>query len=1036
MKTVAFSRSAYLMIATSVLAISFPVLSAPACAATDPRSGPDNQAPQADSPAQDNSSIASSAPSAGNSDDQDIVVTGSRIPRPNLDTGQPTIVIDSKLVDQRGYTNIADALKAIPSFGVPGSSRVGGQAGSFGSGQNFVDFFGLGSQRTLTLINGRRFVSSNSASIFGPTDPGVQVDFNVIPTILLDRVETIAVGGAPIYGSDAIAGTINVITKRKFTGIQLDTQYGISERGDGRDYRVRGLAGFNFADGRGNIMIAGEYNQEDGLTNTDRSGLNSFFTTPLDSSPYQNIYIADRRIPALSPFGIPLVTDFIPLSPGQVSDFGFQPGITNAAGQALRFDQSGNLVPINFGQQTGNLINFNGGDGFVLPSNLLSPVRRYLAAALGEYQITDNVRFFGEAWYANSRGEQLRDQPIYNTALFGNAGDPDGNFIININNPFLSPAARTAIASALASNPAADSQDSFYLARANTDLVSGLGSSTVELYRFVAGLDGNFQAFGRDVKFEVSGNYGRSTTQGGERVVVQQNLENALNSVRDASGNIVCAPGYTNAAIATFSSTCAPINPFGQQISQAAQDYVTTTADPRQVNEEWIVNANLSTNLFKVWGGDVGYVVGYEHRSESANFDPGLFYYGQPDPNDPTQRTQFGRSVPIDPVTGGFHTDEFFTEIRIPLLGANQNIPGIHALDLHSAARYIANSLAGNDWTYTGDVRWEVVKGFALRGNYTRAVRAPAVTELFNPTSQIFTTANDPCDSRYLNSGPDPARRQANCTAAGLPANFQSNIVDFTSRGTLAGNPNLRNETSEATTFGAILQPAMIPGLNLTVDWVNIRLAGAIQSLDATQVLQGCYDSPSYPSSNLCSNFTRDANGQITFIQTGYANAASQQFRGLIAQLTYQRRTPFLGANSSITFNGSYQYIDKLDIHVGEGDLTTLRDSIGYSPHKATINFDYNNNGFYWTLQWQYYGPTKNNPDASPDTYQYPDVGSTSYFNTTIGKQVTKQFGLQLVVNNLFDVGAPFPVPANGGTVTYFDGIFGRNFRIQASVKF
>jgi outer membrane receptor protein involved in Fe transport len=261
MKTVAFSRSAYLMIATSVLAISFPVLSAPACAATDPRSGPDNQAPQADSPAQDNSSIASSASSAGNSDDQDIVVTGSRIPRPNLDTGQPTIVIDSKLVDQRGYTNIADALKAIPSFGVPGSSRVGGQAGSFGSGQNFVDFFGLGSQRTLTLINGRRFVSSNSASIFGPTDPGVQVDFNVIPTILLDRVETIAVGGAPIYGSDAIAGTINVITKRKFTGIQLDTQYGVSERGDGRDYRVRGLAGFNFADGRGNIMIACEYNQ-------------------------------------------------------------------------------------------------------------------------------------------------------------------------------------------------------------------------------------------------------------------------------------------------------------------------------------------------------------------------------------------------------------------------------------------------------------------------------------------------------------------------------------------------------------------------------------------------------------------------------------------------------------------------------------------------------------------------------------------------------------------------------------------------------
>jgi outer membrane receptor for ferrienterochelin and colicin len=157
-----------------------------------------------------------------------IIVTGSRIKRPNYDTIEPTIVIDSAQIESRGFETLGQALNEQPSFGVPGASPVGGQAGSFGSGQSFVNFLGLGSQRTLTLVNGRRFVSSNTASIFGPTAAGTQVDLNAINTKLIDRVETIAIGGAPIYGSDAIAGTINVILKRNYQGIDIDAQNGIS----------------------------------------------------------------------------------------------------------------------------------------------------------------------------------------------------------------------------------------------------------------------------------------------------------------------------------------------------------------------------------------------------------------------------------------------------------------------------------------------------------------------------------------------------------------------------------------------------------------------------------------------------------------------------------------------------------------------------------------------------------------------------------------------------------------------------------------
>lgn len=162
---------------------------------------------------------------------QDVVVTGSRIARPEFETLQPTQVVGAAQIENRGYTNVGQVLSEIPAFGPPGNSGVGAQS-SFGPAQTFVDFFGLGTQRTLVLVNGRRFVSSNTASIFGPVSAGTQVDLNNIPTTLVERVETVAIGGAPIYGSDAIAGTVNIILKRNYEGLQLEGQAGVSQLGD------------------------------------------------------------------------------------------------------------------------------------------------------------------------------------------------------------------------------------------------------------------------------------------------------------------------------------------------------------------------------------------------------------------------------------------------------------------------------------------------------------------------------------------------------------------------------------------------------------------------------------------------------------------------------------------------------------------------------------------------------------------------------------------------------------------------------------
>jgi outer membrane receptor for ferrienterochelin and colicin len=175
----------------------------------------------------------------------EIVVTASRLARAGFDTIQPALVVNSKEIQRRGYTNIGQALQELPAFGVAGNSAVGSQT-SFGAGQTFVDFFGLGSERTLTLVNGRRFVSSNTPTLFGPVEGGSQVDLNVIPTTLVDRVETVEVGGAPIYGSDAISGTVNIILKHNYQGFEVSAQNGLSERGDGADYRVSALVGQNF----------------------------------------------------------------------------------------------------------------------------------------------------------------------------------------------------------------------------------------------------------------------------------------------------------------------------------------------------------------------------------------------------------------------------------------------------------------------------------------------------------------------------------------------------------------------------------------------------------------------------------------------------------------------------------------------------------------------------------------------------------------------------------------------------------------------
>jgi len=1007
-----------------------------------------------------------------NNDEQMIVVTGSRIARRAIESSSPIQIIDAKSLDTRGFSTLGEALNEQPAFGVPGASPVGFNQSSFGAGQSFVDFLGLGSQRTLTLVNGHRFVSANTSSIFGPTGSGGnQVDLNVIPTKLIDRVDIVAAIGAPIYGSDAIAGTINIVLKKNFEGIDVDASNGISTRGDGQQFRFRGLAGRNFGSGRGNITVSGEFSKNKGLLFTDRAvtAVDNRFDNAATPGQFRQVPYSDFRVPSISISGIPLVggaadgLDF-PLSPQQSNVFfgdpTFNPGVNGANNSQLKFNSQGALIPIDFGSTIGRASGFNvftsGGNGLSLPSveNLVTDLKRYNLTSTVSYQLTDAIRLFGEGWYSVSEGRNLASQPVYNSALFGAAGTRDGNLIVPLTNPFLSAAARASIVASIANNPYSDAnngtlqaghdtQDYFYLGRANYDLSPGVSTGRAQILRGVLGVDGELQVLkDRKWTFEANANYGVAIVRSTSPQLNQQNFLNAFNAVADANGNIACAPGYTNSPAATISETCAPLNLFGNQISNAAKNYVTTIAHSRNLNSEFDAVASLSGALFSLPGGDASFALGYEHRQETSSFDPGSFYFGS-GTGDSTTRGSYGRSTPIDPIHGKFHTNEVFGELNASIISPSNDIRFIHSLSFNSSARYIWNSLAGNDPTYTIGGRYAPVASFAFRAAYTRAVRAPSITEEFNPKSQAYFFATDPCDQAQVINGPNPQARAANCAAAGVPAGFNALSNQRSFLGYSFGNTNLTNEKSDSFTAGVTVTPTFARGLTVTADYVSIILKNAISQFTASQVVAACYDASNYPNNQFCGLVTRDAAHQISNVGTTYFNSAKLRYKGILADVKYHFATPFLGQASSLTTAVSYQYLNTLSTEITKGTPPRIDDnSVGYSRHKAFATLNYENSGLEYQVQLQYIGSANVDNNSPKNFYSIARYSPVAFVNMSLLYDVTPHLTVRASVDNILDTKPPFPFPLNGASAqgdpnqVYYAGIFGTFVRVGAGVHF
>jgi iron complex outermembrane recepter protein len=995
---------------------------------------------------------------------QEVVVTGSRIARPEFDNPDPTTSVDSKTFDQRGYLDVGSALNELPAFGASPSSAANTQSG-FGVAQNFVDLYGLGSQRTLTLVNGRRFVSESTASLNNSNantangGNGSQVDLNVIPTKLVDHIEVISVGGAPIYGADAISGVVNIILKKDYQGLDVDGQVGASGQGDAWNYRTRILAGQNLFDGRANITAVAEFTKTDGLVGTQRAdyAADLGFEEPATPGKYSQILYPAVSVPQVYFGGIPLVDDTI-LAPA-IGNTGAAVGVTNAAGQTLAFGPGGTLQPYNTGTVTGNPIFASGGDGLRLStvSNLLSPTERTNIDTNMHFQITDHINAFGEGYFSESHATNLIAQPAYNTNLFGGAGTVNGMFVVSINNPYLTPGDRSLIQTALnnyAASLTASGQSpifqgvtagpgqpvsypawntsQFYVSRASVDLQGGEATSTQDVERGVVGVNGDFALGSRNFNWEVSVSYGSADNRELTPSYVFQNLANALNATTNAAGQIICGGTPVNAPTTTASSTCAPLNIFGNgSPSLAAEQYITHLAEVDSVNTQRDTNGFIGGDILKVPAGEWRFSAGFENRRESADFTPDDYY------------TQDLGQAAVTGIEGSYVTNEVYFETLFPIFSPMQDIPGLDRLEVEGAARRVDNSIAGDATTYTYQLRWAPVEDVLFRGNKTKSIRAPSITELFLPSATSFQFANDPCDKSFVSQGPNPATREANCAAAIAgynPATFTSNVVNATAEGTTSGNTNLQSEIAFSKTFGVVLRPRFVPKLNISADYIDISLKDAIESLTLVDNLDACYDSSNFPNNPSCSAFTRNAAGQITNFHAGYVNAGLLEFTGIQAALDYTFDLPW--ALGNLQTSAHYLDTQRLKSQIATAAPLDISGQIGYSKSKGSIDLLYANRGFSWDWQGIFIGPANFNNQNTETSQNILGVGAWWLINSTLGMKFNPQFQVRFIIDNVFNKQPPFPALATTGgnyapaTSVYFAGILGRSLQLSADYKF
>lgn len=918
----------------------------------------------------------------------DIVVTGSRLRSPDATSTSPISTIGGAEIQARGATRVEDLINTLPqAFADQGGGNRGGTVGA--SGTATINLRNLGNQRTLVLIDGRRLMQGDPAR-----SAAQAADINNIPAALIERIDVVTGGASAVYGSDALAGVVNFVLKRDFSGIRLDANAGVFGHNndnrigqtvaaaagqvyptggtfDGGQQDISLTVGRNFADGRGNVTAFVGYRSISGVGTAARD----FSTCNLAA--------------ATSGYACSLSSTTYP------AQFQLTNPVTGATRGSYTLDAT-----------TGNTLRtYRSSDGFNNGNtyDLQAPDQRVNADLFARYSFSPAAEAYGEFMFMRDRAD-IRLSP---TGVFSIAEK------INCNNPFLSAQEVGLICTSVGLAPT-------QTATVITSLRNAPGGSRHDYtdhnsYRGVLGLRG---AIGGNWRYDVYAQYGR--TDYWSRVTNDFSLARfatALQAVRNGAGQIVCV---------SADPACVPLNLFQTgQITPAALGYITNTVYRTGFTEEKIASASLTGDLgitSPLATHPVALAFGAEYRDEKIAFRPDRYY---------SSFDVAGNSGGEFPIAGSFDVKEVYGEARLPLI---EGRPFFRSLAIDGGVRVSQYSTAGNATAYKAGAEWAPVAALRLRGSYQRAVRAPNLVELFGPVRSTPTRLTDPCE------GTTPTATFAQCQASGVTAAQYGNIAPAAGQQSatrVGGNAALTPEKSDTWSFGGQLAAG---GLRLSVDWFDIDVKRLINTVPATITLAQCISTGVF-----CDQIVRNpATGSLVtggFVNATTINAGYLRTSGIdIALSGGQDLASVFGGNPgrlSINFAGTRTTKYEVQILPGSQPYRcdgyfglTCGQPIPHWRHRLLVN---------WSLgavslggTWRFVGAARN--DRSSDalylkgTYQPYDLvmASRSYFDLAASVDIQRNLTFRIGVNNLFDKDPPLTASVGGQTSNgaFFGGMY------------
>lgn len=961
---------------------------------------------------------------------EDIVVTGSRIARPELDAPNPITSFTAETIEQSGRTNLTDFLVQNPALiGSTTSADQSGSTGGFGAtGTNLLNLRNLGTDRTLVLVDGRRHVAGLPGS--------ASVDINTIPKDLITRIDVLTGGASAVYGADGVSGVVNFVLRRDFEGLSARAQAGLAEEGDGGNRYFALTAGKNFADGRGNVTLSYEFTEDDRVNSFDRARSGDPLRTfglvqdpndrPDDPGVFDRVLTNNLRYADSSRDGA-IDTGSIDPDTGEFVVGAFD-GIPEFTGRGTVYDR-GRLLPNSNGlTQGGDSTPLAGYQGDLQPENRIHNIN-----LLTSFEVSEALRVFAQGKYARTDSYSVA-QPSFDFFTFLN---PDNAFV---QERFGTDATAGGV----------------LLSRDNFDLGVRGESTKRETLRGVIGIDGKISDHAR---YELSYTYGQThSTFFSTNYRITDRYFAALDAVDEgqflngvANGNIVCRSNLTGDAFVdpnnfvdgdgnplaatTFTpganSGCQPLNLLGENVaSQAALNFFNADLLNTYKVTQNVVSGSISGDFgefFELPGGPIAFALGGEYRKETSDFVS----------DELLQQGALADISQIAPEFGSFDVKEAFAELNVPLL---KDLPFANLLSVGAALRLSDYSTVGNTTTWSVNGVYAPVRDIRFRGTYSEAVRAPNITELFAPQNGTFEFIDDPCDPINIPEG--TSFRQANCNAIlgalGIdPATFNP-VNDPTATvslpGRTGGNPNLVQETSRTWTAGAVFRPSFLPGFTASIDWYDIELRDAISTAEAQEIVDLCVDQPDI-NNQFCASVGRSpVNGYVNDFLIGPQNVAAFETAGLDFQLNYQRDiSPSLG-NINVRLQGNY--LNKLTFIATPGADVDDQKKDRFAPeYSGNLDVTWNHPDFSFNYGLNYFSETRRfsveqlraNPDISdPKFFMYKAKWE---HDVQLSFDVEEKFSFYVGVNNVFDQ------DEDTATANYPVSFLGRYFYAGARIK-